>query len=282
MLDLTAVTDIRNQTALIYQNHDVIHQEVEKRLIDKLQFIQYQPKVLVELGCSSGRFAQQLGQHYTNLDKYIGYDIARQRLPLSDQQYQFYLHHTPDEIPLEDSSVDMIIANLYWHWVEDIAGLFQTIKRILSPGGLLVFSAFGVNTLSELKQAWRAIDDQAHVQNFDDMHDLGDLVLQTGFADPVLYNETITIEYQKLSTLFSDIKGQGATYCGHDRMRHCLSRQAYQRLLDTYPQGENCFPASFEIIYGQAWQSLPSNKASVNGDGEVKIDISSIGRRAAI
>jgi malonyl-CoA O-methyltransferase len=46
---------------------------------------------------------------------------------------------------------------------------------------MLLFSTFGPDTLRELRQAWASADDRVHVNLFMDMHDIGDLLLASGF-----------------------------------------------------------------------------------------------------
>ena len=279
MIDLPRCIAMRNQTADSCLEHDVIQQEVEARLLDQLQFIRHQPKTLLELGCSTGRLAEQLCAHYPGLSTYIGCDISAERLPKNTAQQTYKLQITPDAIDQAPGTVDLVIANLYWHWVDDMPALLSRVQSILAPGGLLLFTTFGLQTLQELKQAWRAVDTHAHVQNFDDMHDLGDAVLAAGFADPVLFNETLTVEYRALKTLFADLKGQGAGFCYVERMRHVLSRARYAALCAAYPQREGIYPASFEIIYGQAWKAEDRDRATLNDQGEAAVKIERIQRR---
>jgi malonyl-CoA O-methyltransferase len=58
------------------------------------------------------------------------------------------------------------------------------------PGGLLIFSTFGPDTLKELRAAFVSADAHVHVNTFGDMHDLGDALVGAGFADPVMEMES--------------------------------------------------------------------------------------------
>jgi len=51
---------------------------------------------------------------------------------------------------------------------------------------VFLFSSFGLDTLKELRDSWRQVDDEVHVNAFADMHDIGDSLIRNGLAAPVL------------------------------------------------------------------------------------------------
>ncbi|WP_254491521.1 methyltransferase domain-containing protein, partial [Salmonella enterica] len=69
-------------------------------------------------------------------------------------------------LPLADNSVDVIFSNLCLQWVDDLPAVFAGFRRVLKPGGLLVCSTFGPETLVELNEAFAAADDRPHVSRF--------------------------------------------------------------------------------------------------------------------
>ena len=81
---------------------------------------------------------------------------------------------------------------------------------MLAPGGLLMFSTFGPDTLKELRAAYGASTVYTHVNRFIDMHDLGDMLVHSGFADPVMDMEYITLTYAEVRDLMRDLKAIGA------------------------------------------------------------------------
>ncbi len=58
-----------------------------------------------------------------------------------------------------------------------------------------MFSTFGPDTLRELRTAFADADGQPHISRFVDMHDIGDMLVHTGFAEPVMDMEEITLTY---------------------------------------------------------------------------------------
>jgi len=94
-------------------------------------------------------------------------------------------------LPFADGSIDLIVSNLMLQWCNPDA-VFAEFRRVLAPHGLLSFSAFGPDTLRELRAAWKQVDSHSHVHQFIDMHDLGDALVRGGFAAPVLDVERFT------------------------------------------------------------------------------------------
>jgi malonyl-CoA O-methyltransferase len=120
----------------------------------------------------------------------------------------------------------------------------------------LLFTSFGPGSLQELAQSWRALDDYPHVHQFVDMHDVGDIMLAAGFAQPVVDAETIRLEYRDFRTLLDDLKQVGASNADCGRRRGLTTPRQLARLEASYrEQGfENeRFIASYEVVYGHAW-----------------------------
>src|SRR5690606_34941582 len=100
-----------------------------------------------------------------------------------------------ERLPLRDASVDLVFSNLMLQWLVTPDGAFAEYRRVLRPGGTLLFTSFGPDTLMELRDAWAAADDGVHVNRFIDMHDIGDALLRLGFRDPVMDTERVTVTY---------------------------------------------------------------------------------------
>ena len=104
----------------------------------------------------------------------------------------------------------MVWSNLALQWVNEPPRAFAEFRRVLAPGGLLMFSTFGPDTLKELRAAYQGTDRYTHVNRFIDMHDLGDMLVHAGFADPVMDMEYMTLTYADVRALMRDLKAIGA------------------------------------------------------------------------
>jgi SAM-dependent methyltransferase len=98
---------------------------------------------LIDLGCGSGRLAWALGQ--TMRIDYLGIDIVEALLAYartkSPRTYRFLLNRSLN-IPAPDTSADMVAAfSVFTHLLHAETFLYmEDIKRVLRPGGRLVFS----------------------------------------------------------------------------------------------------------------------------------------------
>jgi malonyl-CoA O-methyltransferase len=151
---------------------------------------------------------------------------------------------------------------------------------VLKPGGLLTFTTFGPDTLVELRRAWAAADGRTHVNRFIDMHDLGDALLRAGLAEPVMDVERYTLTYAGVRDLMRDLKAIGARNANAGRPRALTGKQALATMLAAYEtlRRDGRLPATFEVVYGQAWSPVASRRQPSEG-GEVVVPFSRIGRR---
>ena len=125
----------------------------------------------------------------------------------------------------------------------------------MKADAMLVFTCFGPDTLYELKQAWRAVDGLPHVNDYPDMHDVGDELLTAGFREPVMDAERLTLEYPDVMSLMRDLKGIGAHNVASERQHGLTGKSRLQAMLKAYEQfrRDDRYPASYEVIYGAAF-----------------------------
>jgi malonyl-CoA O-methyltransferase len=132
-----------------------------------------------------------------------------------------------------------------------------------------MFTTFGPDTLKELRIAFKAVDDKPHVNTFVDMHDIGDIMVAAGFADPVMDQEIVTITYSELKTLLRELKGIGAHNVLPDRQTGLMGKQQWRTLLEAYERfrrsEDGKLPTTYEVVYGHAWKPAISKRKTVDG-----------------
>ena len=135
-----------------------------------------------------------------------------------------------------------------------------------------MFSTFGVDTLHELRVAFEGVDGYNHVNRFADMHDIGDMLVAAGFADPVMEMEKLTLTYDDVRAVMQDLKNIGANNATAGRATGMMGKAAWQRITQNYEKLrlDGKLPATFEIIYGHAWKPAPKmlqdGRAIINTD----------------
>jgi malonyl-CoA O-methyltransferase len=167
----------------------------------------------------------------------------------------------------------MVWSNLALAWAGDPLAALREVHRVLIAGGLLMFSSYGPDTLKELKAAFGAGSGARHVHSFIDMHDLGDMLVASGFAAPVMDMEVITLTYSEVPALLRDLKASGETCAARDRRRGLMGRRAWERMLASYERErkQGRLPATIEVIYGHAWKSEP--RTTVDGRRIIEVEL---------
>jgi malonyl-CoA O-methyltransferase len=162
-------------------------------------------------------------------------------------------------LPIASGSVDMVWSNLALQWCNDLPATFVELHRVLKTDGLLMFSTFGPDTLKELRRAFDGVDGHNHLNRFADMHDVGDMLMQAGFADPVMEMECLTLTYDDVRGVLHDLKAIGAHNATAGRGQGLMGKQAWARLVENYEslRSNGKLPATYEVVYGHAWKPQP-------------------------
>ena len=264
-----------NRAAADYDAAAVLQREVCARMLERLDFIKLQPARILDAGGGTGWGTRQLAQRYPAaqviaLDIAIGMlQIARghsswwRKLFSGAQQTQ--VCGDIEALPLASNSVEMVWSNLAVQWCNDLPDTFIELHRVLKADGLLMFSTFGPDTLKELRQAFRGVDQHNHLNRFADMHDIGDMLAHSGFAEPVMDMEIITLTYGDVRSVMQDLRSIGAHNATTGRAQGMMGKAAWQAVLENYEchRRNGKLPATFEVVYGHAWRPKPQ----VTSDG---------------
>ena len=164
---------------------------------------------------------------------------------------------------MREATIGMVWSNLALQWTNDPPRAFAEFKRVLAPGGLMMFSTFGPDTLKELRAAYRGTDGHTHVNRFVDMHDLGDMLVHAGYADPVVDMEYMTLTYPDVRALMRDLKAIGARNVTRGRRKGMTARAVLETVTRNYEtlRRDGRLPATFEVVYGHAWKPQPRTMA---------------------
>src|SRR5205085_11475289 len=137
-----------------------------------------------------------------------------------------------DALPLSGVAFDLVWSDLALQWVNDLPRALGEVRRVMKVGGLFTFSTFGPDTLKELRAAFARIDGYTHTNRFIDMHDIGDALVGSGFADPVVDMELVTLTYASPDALLRELKSIGATNATRGRPRGLTGTARWRRLLE--------------------------------------------------
>ncbi len=274
---------------------DFLFREVDRRMLERLDLIKLQPVARVlDVGCGAGRSLASLAARYPEA-RLIGTDLADRLVaeaagePVRDRRLAegarrwlarlgvggarqlsatmpLWFAADAHALPVAADSIDMVWSNLAAHWFDDPLAAVAEWHRVIRPEGLLMFSAFGVDTLKEVRPAapgsaggapggaatapgWPA---------FQDMHDWGDALSAAGFADPVMDVERLTLTYEDEGRFWDDAESLS--------MLHGLRGRPGARGIRG-PDGR--LALSIELVYGHAW--CPPVKRRADGLAVVQV-----------
>ena len=255
-----------SRAADTYDEAAVLQREVGRRLLARLDLVRLTPKRILDLGCGTGEQAESLLKRYPSAQVFA-LDFALPMLALARRRGRWRrrprcIGGDMEHLPLADDSIDLLVSNLAFQWATDPARLYQECLRVLRPGGLLMFTTFGPDTLKELRAAWAQVDQTPHVSPFMDMHDLGDILVNTGYAAPVMDVEHIQLTYATVDDLMRDLKRIGATNAASERKKGLTGKARMQAMREAYEafRCHGVLPASYEVVYGHAW--APEDKGT--------------------
>ena len=250
---MSKIRNTFNTASSNYNDNAFLQNEIANRLAEKLKVISIKPQTIIDLGSGTGLLSNKTAEIFPNANL-ICVDFAQQSLLKNSQNLKVCANAY--ELPFASNSVDFIVSNLMMQWCPDLKALFNECFRVLKPEGLILFTTFGPDTLKELKRSWSAVDSSAHVNNFIDMHDIGDQMLQSGFQSPIMEMENITLTYEKVLDLMHDLKSIGAQNVG-SRSKALTGKTKFKKMIEMYEsyRSDGKLPATYEVIYGHAWKN---------------------------
>ena len=250
---MSKIRNTFNDASSNYDDNAFLQNEIANRLSEKLKVISIKPQTIIDLGSGTGLLSNKTAEIFPNANL-ICVDFAQQSLLKNSQNLKVCANAY--ELPFASNSVDFIVSNLMMQWCPDLKTLFNECFRVLKPQGLFLFTTFGPDTLKELKRSWSAVDSSAHVNNFIDMHDIGDQMLQSGFQSPIMEMENITLTYEKVIDLMHDLKSIGAQNVSN-RSKTLTGKTKFKKMIEMYEsyRSDGKLPATYEVIYGHAWKN---------------------------
>jgi malonyl-CoA O-methyltransferase len=262
-----------------------LDREIGTRMAERLAYVKREPMRVLDAGCGRGASFAALRARYAKAELH-GVDTSLASLAVAPRPASLAARARAlfgpaparlvcadlTALPFATATFGCVWSNLALPYAPDAQAAFREWHRVLEPEGLLMFSTYGPDTLKELRAAFARADNDDHVHAFVDMHDLGDMLLAAGFADPVMDMEMLTLRYADVGALVADLRASGQQNALASRRRGLLTPGAWRRMTAAY-EGERRdgrLPASVEVVYGHAWKGVP--KRTADGRAVVRLD----------
>jgi malonyl-CoA O-methyltransferase len=271
-----------SRAARSYEASASLQHAIEAQLLDSLSYRDSRPdaaapQVVVDLGCGPAHAAAAMQQRWPKA-RVLALDLALPMLqagvarkawnPLRRRVQRVCADASA--LPLADACVDVLFSNLCLQWVDDLPAVLAGFRRVLKPGGLLLLSSFGPETLHELREAFAAVDAVPHVSPFAGIAQWGDALMAAGFRDPVLDRDVIQRAYADLPSLMRELRAIGATNALHARRHSLTGKSRWARAIAAYPSAGDgtSLHATWETITAMAW-GPPAGAPVRDGNGEI-------------
>jgi malonyl-CoA O-methyltransferase len=273
-IDQTGLRQANDAIAATYDAADFFCAEVRERLFERLGLMDVRPQSILDIGAATGAGAGALRNIYPTA-MVISLDWSEGMLLTSQSERICADAH---QLPFADASFDMVVSNMMLPGCAIPEQVFHEAHRVLKHPGLFLFSTLGPDTFKELRKAWSAVDNAPHIHSFADMHNVGDVLVQAGFREPVMDVEHLTITYAEVGKLVNDLRAMAATNRLQNRRRGLTTPRLWQTMLTKLEDSRNeagRLPVSTEIITGQAWTGQPAQGVQMV-EGEARVSVSDI------
>ncbi len=260
-----------------------LHDEVARRMEERLALIRLQPAVWAHWEPLKGGMAAQtlLARRYADSECFWAVSDPKQAGEATQLTAKPWWNLARWKTPRirvampPEGVAQMVWANMALHMAADPQALIAAWHKALAVEGFLMFSCLGPDTLRELRGVYQQLGWPAPSHEFTDMHDWGDMLVASGFAEPVLDMERITLSYETPERLLAELRTLGRNlHAGRFpalRGRRWLSRlkEALKAQLADPADGGR-LKLTFEVVYGHAIK--PQRRLAVSAETTVSLD----------
>ena len=240
-------------------------------LLERLDIIRIAPGRILDLGAGAGAAARTLARRFRGADV-VSLDPAasllhraRSRAPRWFSKHRYVVAEA-EKLPLSSGCVDLVVSSLAVPWFHSIDDALAECLRVLRPGGLMLLSTLGPDTLKELAFAWPDQGDTGRMHPFADMHVLGDAMVHAGFADVVMDVQRTGFQTPDLWRLCRVLGSSGGSSVLASRRRGLYSGALFRAAVARYEslrRADGALPVSVELVFGHAWAPERSRSSGV-------------------
>ena len=242
-----------------------LHEEVAGRMAERLTFIKLQPRRVLDAAPNLGASGELLRRAYPNAEM-LWHEadpaLAARAAQARQRNWWQKLRGAPsgqvDVLPARPE-VDLLWSNMALHACADLPALLGAWQASIAVGGFVMFSCFGPDSFVELRPLYARRGWGRPAPDWWDMHDIGDLVLQAGFADPVMDQQRLRLTWASPESLLADLRSLGGNLAP-TRFAGLRGRQWKQALLaelETLRDSEGRLALTLELVFGHAFKAAP-------------------------
>jgi malonyl-CoA O-methyltransferase len=271
-IDHTALRRLQQRQALAAEP-PWLHGEVARRMAERLAVFKLVPAVIVDWWSRSGASAELLRAACPKAQLVrVEPPPALQQPAVSAPWWSMQRWRTTESVAegaVPDAQAQLLWANMMLHAVDDPGALLAQWRKALSMQGFVMFSTLGPDTLKTLREVYREAGWGPPHAPFVDMHDLGDMLVRAGFADPVMDQEMLRLTWARPDALLTELRSLGSnadrSRCAGLRTPRWRARlEAALAERATRDGADGRIALEFEIVYGHAFNPPP--RLAVTGE----------------
>lgn len=253
-----------------------LHTEVARRMAARLEIVKRQPRQVLDWWSTAGGGQALLREQYPGArvqavepaEQAVAEAARAARRPWWSPARWAAAPGGLSEAEVGEQVAELLWANMVLHWAPDPPALLARWQRALAVDGFVMFSCLGPDTLRELTALYARQGWGPATIPFVDMHDIGDMMVHAGFADPVMDMERLTLTWDTPEALLAELRSLGCN-AHPQRFAGLRTPRWKQRLTQELAQGGGRISMSFEIVYGHAFKAAP--RAPVSEETRVSL-----------
>ncbi|MCU6796255.1 malonyl-ACP O-methyltransferase BioC [Paenibacillus sp. WQ 127069] len=280
------MSEIRRQFNRSANSYDA-HAHVQRLMSDRLakSFLGWKNKSnivglnILEIGCGTGMLTEILVTEWPSAS-ITALDIAPAMIKLAEQRVlsdeanfngirkmtsdRLRFLHADVEMWAKNaptSSLDLIVSNACFQWLSNPRQTLGHLRRILRPGGSLIFTTFGPDTFCEMHKAFNEVyrangmEPQRHGLWFLSTNEWNSLLKESGFSNIQFERSIQTEKYASARDFLHSVKAMGASTSEAVTMRGLSSRRLFANMYKEYEGNfsiQGGVIASYDLLLIQA------------------------------
>ncbi|MGM9488942.1 biotin synthase [Ideonella sp. YS5] len=254
-----------------------LHLEAARRMGERLEWIRHQPEVVLDWSGAAGVNTALLSAAYPRAEQLVWREGAMTSAAAAPWWRRWTLGggapRSVESGGIQPGEAGLVWSNMRLHFERDPLPMMQAWHRALAPGAFLMFSTLGPGSLSLLRELYAASGwGEAHAP-FVDMHDLGDMLVASGFAEPVMDQETLSLNYASPDALLAELRGLGVNAAPgrYPGLRTPRWKAGLLEQLQARADREGRLVLQLELVYGHAFRGADTGP-KVEAQTQIALD----------
>ena len=276
MIDKSKVKRFFSKRAATYDAHAHLQARMGDQLLDRMVASLESPDVILDIGAGTGRIALALAEQFpqaTVLCADIAHGMTTRAAAKSRERDIPVIPLTADAelLPLRAESVDLVVSNAAFQWLNDLRYMLHEAARTLRPGGEIWFTMLGHRTLWELRAAFQEVQKRSplsrpvHLVEFQSVDGVCDALDHESFQSFGIDVVTVEESYPQLWTLLKSLQNIGAQNASIHESNGLGRRQLLENVIAYYEsrfRGRDGITATFEVLFGHAKKAKATHRTA--------------------